>query len=111
MEATIGSDYMPKRLSRPSEYAYEDGCRPLGKFAGVLSVTLLVYAIVSVLLALALSYTFVDARMLDEYAFEDATDEHRSGHVARRHGLLVFRPHRDMVPAGQGHVGNPPGLH
>ena len=54
MEATIGSDYMPKRLSRPSEYAYEDGCRPLGKFAGVLSVTLLVYAIVSVLLALAL---------------------------------------------------------
>ena len=75
MEATIGSDYMPKRLSRPSEYAYEDGCRPLGKFAGVLSVTLLVYAIVSVLLALALSYTFVDARMLDEYAFEDATDD------------------------------------
>lgn len=97
MEATIGADYMPKRLSRPSEYAYEDGCRPLGKFAGVLSVTLLIYTIVSVLLALAMLYTFIDSRMLDQYAIADATADDYPLLIASSLVFLLFILERGLL--------------
>tara|TARA_R110000772_G_scaffold221642_1_gene332059 strand:+ start:632 stop:1345 length:714 start_codon:yes stop_codon:yes gene_type:complete len=75
MEGTIGEGYMPKRLTRPSEYAYEKGCRPVGKFADFLSVALIIYAIVSALLATSLLYTFFDSRMMDANAIEMATED------------------------------------
>ncbi|MEZ6000175.1 DUF4328 domain-containing protein [Hyphomonas sp.] len=65
MDAVVGADYAPKRMTTKSRYAYDDEvCRPVGPFESPLRIMLLIYAILAGVRALVLSYGIFDPRMM-----------------------------------------------
>lgn len=70
-EGTLGSGYIVKRRTSTSRYAYKDGCRPLGGLTRPFSIVLLLYAVISILLAVAFTYGYIDPRIIDETALDD----------------------------------------